>query len=243
MTLGVLAAVGAVAGVERGRGSTRGGSPAPRADRSPPPGAGAGSPRWCRGTTGDSRITVVCGRSRAARARAASPIAVRSGARSAPSGVGAQMTAVRTRPSSAGLVVGRKPAESIRRISAAARARRPGVRLRASRPGADRCRSRWCRCRRLTAAWARGRPRWPSPMTARSAGMAVAVLPLTGVDSGRKPCGQNGRAQCQTRRKYDRYAGLRVRACPGGSPYELSTGGRLVVSDRRHGVRLGAWRM
>lgn len=30
----------------------------------------------------------------------------------------------------------------------------------------------------------------------------------------RKPCGQNGRTQCQTKSKYDRYAVLRARGCP-----------------------------
>ena len=68
---------------------------------------------------------MVCGRSRAASARAASATAVRSRARSAPSGVGAQMTAVRTRPRSAGSVVVRKPPESIRRMSAAVRPAAP----------------------------------------------------------------------------------------------------------------------
>lgn len=43
-------------------------------------------------------------------------------------GVGAQITAVRTRPSSAGSVVGRKPRESIRRISEAASEPSTGVR-------------------------------------------------------------------------------------------------------------------
>lgn len=43
-------------------------------------------------------------------------------------GVGAQITAVRTRPSSAALVVGRKPPESMRRISDAVREPSTGVR-------------------------------------------------------------------------------------------------------------------
>lgn len=33
-------------------------------------------------------------------------------------------------------------------------------------------------------------------------------FPVTEGGQGRKPCGQNGRAQCQTRSKYDRFAGL-----------------------------------
>lgn len=73
------------------------------------------------GRTGDSRMTVVCGRMWAARVRAAASTWVRSGPPSAPGGVGAQMTAVRTRPSSAGPAgpVGvRKPVASIRRTSA-----------------------------------------------------------------------------------------------------------------------------
>ncbi|GGY32264.1 hypothetical protein GCM10010326_27750 [Streptomyces xanthochromogenes] len=31
----------------------------------------------------------------------------------------------------------------------------------------------------------------------------VTVLPLAGGDMERKPCGQNERAECQTKRKYD----------------------------------------
>jgi hypothetical protein len=33
-------------------------------------------------------------------------------------------------------------------------------------------------------------------------------FPVTEGGQGRKPCGQNGRVQCQTRSKYDRFAGL-----------------------------------
>ncbi|GAA3771493.1 hypothetical protein GCM10023083_05700 [Streptomyces phyllanthi] len=33
-------------------------------------------------------------------------------------------------------------------------------------------------------------------------------FPVTEAGQSRKPCGQDGRAQCQTRSKYDRFAGL-----------------------------------
>ncbi len=61
---------------------------------------------------------MVCGRMWAARVRAAASTWVRSRPPSGEGGVGAQMTAVRTRPSSAGPVGVRKPVASIRRTSA-----------------------------------------------------------------------------------------------------------------------------
>ncbi len=64
---------------------------------------------------------MVCGRRWAARVRAAVSTWLRSSRPSVPGGVGAQMTAVRTLPSSAAFVVGRKPPESIRRSSAGLR--------------------------------------------------------------------------------------------------------------------------
>lgn len=70
------------------------------------------------GGTGDSRMTVVFGRSRPARVWAAASTWPRSRPPSAPGGVGAQITAVRTRPSWAGSVARRKPVACIRRSSA-----------------------------------------------------------------------------------------------------------------------------
>ncbi|CAM5377400.1 hypothetical protein SALBM217S_00238 [Streptomyces griseoloalbus] len=118
------------------------------------------------GGTGDSRITVVCGRSCAARVRAADSTWPRSSPPSAAGAVGAQITAVRTRPSSAALVVTRKPWASMRRCSAGLR-----------EPGSGPVRYPMVGMPAATAAWARGSPNGPSPMTARSAGMAWAVLP------------------------------------------------------------------
>lgn len=98
------------------------------------------------GGTGDSRRTVVWGRSRAASARAASVTAVRSRARSGPRG-----SVRRGRRYGPGRVRrGRRSAGNRRRACGGSRARsagrRPGTgRRRVRRRGGDRCRSRWCR--------------------------------------------------------------------------------------------------
>ena len=63
-----------------------------------------------------------------------------------------------------------------------------------------------------------------------------------GVGREGKPCGQNGRAQCQTRSKYDRYAGLLGCVSP-------QVAERYPQADRRwwpmsgNAVRIWAWGM